>query len=212
MGQSQSSTTTQETEKSTQVAQQKPILVSFIPNNGNTQYTEAKARECGDQASFCTYCAKMAVIIISEALSEKVLLNKVKDGSFTNSLLASTMWNDFLKLGFTAFNTNERKMLDPDQIDDEEQLEEALVCHDKLGFTKPNFMDKMKKSQYTVLNLSGETVLVYRLGNEDGPFLLVDTHKKGGFYRINDLDRWIDETIYPQDIHVPPMAYFSKQK
>ena len=77
MGQSQSSTTTQETEKSTQVAQQKPILVSFTPNNGNSQYTEAKARDCEDNASFCTYCAKMAVIIISEALSEKDLLNSL---------------------------------------------------------------------------------------------------------------------------------------
>tara|TARA_B100001093_G_scaffold458989_1_gene471798 strand:- start:1840 stop:2478 length:639 start_codon:yes stop_codon:yes gene_type:complete len=200
-------------EKNTEETE-KPILVSFIPNNNNTQFTEAKARDCEDRSSFCSYCAKMAVIIISEESSQNDLLKKVENGSFTNSSLASTVWNDFLKLGFTAFNTNEREMRDPDEIDDEGKLEEGLVCHnnDDLGITKPKFMDKMKESQYTVLNLSGETVLVFRLGNENGPFLFVDTHKKGGFYRINDLDRWVDETIYPQDIHVPPMAYFSKQK
>ena len=213
--QSQSSSTTQETAKPEQVTQQEPwlfegVLEKLIPRN-NSQYDWGKNVGLEGEASYCTYCAYVAESLLHE--NEQAIVELLKKKDSANPLFA-TLWNSILNDGATAFMSNGKEMLDPNELDKGKKLEETLVLSLDWN-TISKFATEMTLHRYTVFNLNGETVLVYHLGGQEDTFLLVDTHLPGGFFRILNLEKWLETRVFlPEgtDTVSLPTANFSKQK
>jgi hypothetical protein len=161
-------------------------------------------RNGNSRKSNCSFNCYFAPKLIEGDVENTIILDITTRNLKYNYLL---LWEMILITGKEAFSKYKFQIKDPSEIDtqksngtpkliDEYKLSETYFLGKEFGgLSKDEFFQHFSNKKYVLINLYGETVLIYRL-QLDNNYLFINTHDVDGFKLIRNLQIFLKELMF----------------
>lgn len=216
------------------VINQIPDVVCLIPSSVSSQYVDNRNNSIKEKygttvlsnqsgKSNCTHnCYKAYELLRIRKCEDAIIADVISSNATKNfSYAYEQLWINILLQGkdlyrITGFTQLDIRELDKRLMTSEERgtiLDESTEILGSYGLSIDDFIERMQIKKFAILNIGGQTILIYKLKIQLG-YLYFNPHNQKGFYLVRNDDAFrlfLEKKQYFDEILVPNLVDFSSE-